>query len=301
MDFRGIYPALMSTFGKDGAFDFAVLRKLVARLAGTGVRGFYIGGSSSELFSLTLDERKQIMEVVREEAGTERAVIAHVGAMSVADAKELARHAKASGCDAISAIPPFYGKDSGEETAAYYRGLIDASGLEIFLYNIPAFTGVSLSVKGYREMAAEGGVAGVKHTAYNLYEMDRLKAANPKGTVLYGHDEAVCGALAMGADGAIGTTVNDFPEYYLRIDAYIRAKNLAAARQTQSAMNELLEHFMDLGYFRSAKHILRYTGIDAGDCRPPVLPLAQEQRKRLEEAYDRCESAMKRIWDANPL
>ncbi len=301
MDFRGIYPALMSTFGKDGAFDFAVLKKLVARLAAAGVRGFYVGGSSSELFSLTMDERKKIMALVREEAGAERAVIAHVGAMNVDDAKELARHAKTVGCDAISAIPPFYGKYSWDEMAAYYRSLIDASGLEIFLYNIPAFTGVSLSVKGYREMAAQGGVAGVKHTAYNLYEMDRLKAANPKGTVLYGHDEAVCGALAMGADGAIGTTVNDFPEYYIRIDAYVKAKNLDAARQTQSAMNELLEHFMEIGYFPSAKHILRYTGIDAGDCRPPVLPLTREQRKRLEDAYDCCESKMKKIRGENPL
>lgn len=292
MDFRGIYPALMSTFGKDGSFDFTALARLVGRLAGKGVRGFYIGGSSSELFALSIDERKRIMEVVRDGAGSRCAVIAHVGAMSAADAKDLALHAKQTGCDAVSAIPPFYGKYSWEETAAYYRSLRDASGLPMFLYNIPAFTGVSLSVRGYREMAAGGGIAGVKHTSYNLFEMERLKAANPDGIVLAGYDETVCGALAMGAEGVIGTAVNVFPEYFLRIDKYVRTNNLAAARATQSAMNALLEVFMEIGYFPSAKHLLRFTGIDAGDCRPPVLPITREQKTRLEKAYGECEAAM---------
>ncbi len=301
MDFRGIYPALLSTFGKDGTFDFAMLGKLVRKLEEKGVQGFYIGGSSSELFALTMDERKRIMETVRNVAGADRVVIAHVGAMNAEDAKTLARHAKATGCNAISAIPPFYGKYSWEEMAAYYRSLVDASGLELFLYNIPSFTGVSLPLKGYREMLAGGGIAGVKHTSYNLYELDRFKTANPKGIVLAGHDEVFCGALAMGADGCIGTTVNNFPEYYLRIDAYLKAKNLAAARETQSAMNALLEAFLEHGYFASAKHILRYTGIDAGDCRPPVLPLREDQRKHLEQAYDACEEAMRAIVKAHPL
>lgn len=301
MDLRGIYPALVSAFKKDGSFDFDMLRRLIRDLIGKKVRGFYVGGSSSELFSLTLAERKQIMEIAREEAGTSCAVIAHVGAMNPAEAKELARHAKAAGCDAISAIPPFYGKYSWAETAAYYLGLVEASGLKMFLYNIPAFTGVSLSVEGYRELAATGGIAGLKHTCHNLYEMDRFREASPEGAILIGHDEIFAAALAMGADGIIGAGVNLFPVHYRRIHAYMEAGNHAAARLVQSAINDLFETFMEIGFFPSVKHLLRHRGFDVGDCRPPVLPLRAEQRKRLEESYGRCERKTAAIAASHPL
>jgi Dihydrodipicolinate synthase/N-acetylneuraminate lyase len=296
----GIYPALLSPFTQDGSFNFDMLRKLVQHLAKQKVRGFYIGGSSSELFALTMAERKKMMEIVREESGS-CSVIAHIGAMSAADAQDLARHAKAIGCDAISAIPPFYGKYSWDETAAYYRGLIEAGDLPFFLYNIPAFTGVNLPVKVYKDLLATGRVAGIKHTSYNLFEMERLKAANPDGIVLIGHDEIFCPAAAVGADGIIGTSVNVFPEYYQNMDRYLKANNLVAARSIQSTLNALLEVFMEIGFFPSTKHVLKYRGFDVGDCRQPVLPIEDVQKRRLENAFDLCQQGMSRILSANPF
>lgn len=214
MSLRGIYPALMSTFNRDLSFNFDNLRKLLRRLKEKKVRGFYVGGSSSELFSLTMEERKKIVEVAKEESGVDCSVIVHVGAMNPVDAQDLARHAAAFGCDAISAIPPFYGNYSWEETAAFYRGLIDASGLDIFLYNIPAFTGVSLKVEQYQELLSTGKIAGVKHTSKDLFELERLKAASPEAIILSGYDEVFCAGQILGADGCIGSSLNVIPEYY---------------------------------------------------------------------------------------
>lgn len=295
MDLRGVYPALLSPFKADGTFDFETLRALVRFQSDKGVHGFYAGGTSSELFSLSLDERKKTMEIVRETA-PDKALIVHVGAMNPEDAKELARHAAASGAHAISAIPPFYCKYTWPETAAYYRSLMDASGLKMFLYNIPAFTGVSLAVAQYAELVETGGVAGLKHTSYNLYEMDRLKAVYPEGIVLAGHDEVLCGALAMGAQGCIGTSVNAFPEYYLKIAAYMREERLQAAQKVQSEVNALLQAFMESeNFFAATKHIVTLRGIPVGECRPPFQPLSAEKKQRLAAAYRRCEENMAKL------
>ncbi len=292
MNLHGIYPALLSTFNGDYSFNFDNLAALVRKLSDAKVRGFYVGGTSSELFALTMDERKKIVETVRSAASKDCAMIVHIGAMNPCDAIELARHAAANGADAISAIPPFYCKYTWTETAAYYRTLMDAASIPMFLYNIPAFTGVNLTTAQYREVLASGKVAGVKHTSYNLYEMDRLKTANPDGTVLCGHDEIFCGALAMGADGCIGTSINAFPKFFQRIAAHLQANNVNAATALQSTVNELLEVFIELGFFASVKHIVSYLGVPTGDCRPPFQPLTADQKKRLEQAYDQCEQKM---------
>lgn len=291
MELRGIYPALLSTFRDDFTFDFDKLRQLVRMLVKRNVHGFYAGGSSSELFALTLDERKKAVEITREESGG-KPVIVHVGAMSAVDAKELARHAGQCGCQAISAIPPFYCKYTWDETAAYYRSLMDASGLKMFLYNIPAFTGVSLSTAAYKDLLKTGMVAGVKHTCHNLYELERLKNAHPEGIVLSGYDEIFSPSQIMGAEGCIGTSVNAFPEYYQKMAAYLKQANIPAAQKVQTEMNNLLEVFMEVNFFAAVKHIVSIQGVPTGNCRPPFQPLTPEQKKRLEEAYRKCEKNM---------
>ncbi len=293
MGLHGIYPALMTPFRNDSSLDYDSLRLLARRLAATDVRGFYLCGTSGELFALTVAERKRIVETVREEAAGKAAIV-HVGAMNAMDARELAKHAGQCGCDAISAIPPFYCKYTRAETFAYYTSLMEASGLKMFLYNIPAFTGVSLDVQFYRDLLATGGVAGVKHTSHNLFELERLRCANPDGVVLSGYDEVFCGAQLMGAGGCIGTTVNAFPELFVKMSTCLKAGDNAAALKVQNVLNSLIDALLNTGsFFACVKHVLSLQGVPAGDCRPPFLPLTDAQKKLVEDAYARCRADMR--------
>lgn len=294
MPLGGIYAALLSPFDANHRVAHGKLRMLVRHLVKKGVDGFYVGGSSSELFSLTIDERKREAELVRKEAAGSKMIV-HVGAMRVDDAVELAKHAAKCGADAISAIPPFYGNYTWDEIAAYYRALIDASGLGLFLYNIPSFTGVSLKVSQYRQLLATGGVAGIKHTSHNMFELNRFKAANPEGVVLSGYDEVFCGAQIMGADGCIGCGVNAVPEHFAAMAALLRDGRFDAAMRIQNELNALFETFMDIGFFPSVKYALSLQGIDVGECRPPILPLTDKQKARLETAFKRFEKNMRLV------
>lgn len=292
MSLQGIFPALMSPFNSDHSYNWDHLRLVVRRLKSKNVHGFYVGGSSAELMSLTIEERTRAVEVVKEEAG-DRLVIVHVGAMNPFDAQKLARHARECECDAISAIPPFYGKYSWREISAYYRSLMDASGLKFLLYNIPAFTGVSLQADQYRELLSTGMVAGVKHTSKDLFELERLKSTHPDGVLLSGYDELFCGAQVMGADGCIGSSVNAFPEYYQTIDAHLKSGNNTAAYRVQKELNSLLEVLAKVGFFPALKHLLCFLDMPVGNCRPPFLEITAEQKKGVEKAYLQCDANMK--------
>lgn len=95
----------------------------------------------------SLSEREQVLEIVAEEAKGKIKLIAHVGCVSTAESQQLAASAKRYGFDAVSAVTPFYYPFSFEEHCDHYRAIIDsADGLPMVVYNIPALSGVKLTL-----------------------------------------------------------------------------------------------------------------------------------------------------------
>ena len=107
---RGILAAVTTPFTADGSeIDAAALDAHVDRLIQEGAHGLVPGGSTGEFTTLTLDERKQLTELVVKAAGGRVPVVAGTGALSTADAVELAAHAAQAGAAALMVVPPFYG------------------------------------------------------------------------------------------------------------------------------------------------------------------------------------------------
>ncbi len=144
---RGVMAALLTPFDQQQALDKASLRRLVQFNIQQGIDGLYVGGSTGEAFVQSLSEREQVLEIVAEEAKGKIKLIAHVGCVSTAESQQLAASAKRYGFDAVSAVTPFYYPFSFEEHCDHYRAIIDsADGLPMVVYNIPALSGVKLTL-----------------------------------------------------------------------------------------------------------------------------------------------------------
>lgn len=145
---RGVMAALLTPFDQQQALDKASLRRLVQFNIQQGIDGLYVGGSTGEAFVQSLSEREQVLEIVAEEAKGKIKLIAHVGCVSTAESQQLAASAKRYGFDAVSAVTPFYYPFSFEEHCDHYRAIIDsADGLPMVVYNIPALSGVKLTLE----------------------------------------------------------------------------------------------------------------------------------------------------------
>jgi N-acetylneuraminate lyase len=247
-----------------------------------GVNGFYVGGSTAEAFLLSLEERKRILEVVAAEAKGECALIYHVGCIGTGQAIELAKHAKGVGVDAISSIPPFYYKFSSEEIKSYYLDIVDAVDLPMIVYNVPAFSGVTLTSENLKQFRADGRIIGVKHTSMDLYQLNRMKQVDPRLIIYNGHDEVFLAGLAMGADGAIGSTYNFMAEKFLEINRLYHTGQIKAAQQIQNEANEIIAVLIKVGVFQGIRYILKTMGLDSGECRKPFKPLSPTDRDLLD-------------------
>ncbi|STJ09084.1 N-acetylneuraminate lyase [Escherichia coli] len=121
------------------------------------------GGSTGEAFVQSLSEREQVLEIVAEEAKGKIKLIAHVGCVSTAESQQLAASAKRYGFDAVSAVTPFYYPFSFEEHCDHYRAIIDsADGLPMVVYNIPALSGVKLTLDQINTLVTLPGVGALK-------------------------------------------------------------------------------------------------------------------------------------------
>ncbi|WP_298837092.1 dihydrodipicolinate synthase family protein [uncultured Clostridium sp.] len=129
-------------------------------------------------------------------------------------------------------------------------------------------------------------MAGVKHTYLNLYQLERIKNLKNSLYMYNGFDEILVAGLAMGADGAIGSTFNFMYPHYKKIKEAFESLNHEEARNLQVKANNIMEALCSVGLIPAIKYILTLRGIDAGVLRKPFSELNDVQKKYIEDILE---------------
>lgn len=280
-EFQGIFPALLTPFDKSNNVNKDQLKKLVDFDRKQGATGFYVCGSTAEAFLLSTEERKLVMETVRE-AAPEATLIAHVGSLNLQEAKALAGHAKALGYDAVSSVAPFYYKFTFEEIKNYYFALADEAQLPMLVYHFPAFSGVSMGFAQMGEFLNDERFMGIKYTSNDFFTLERCKTCFPDKIVYNGYDEMFLAGLSMGADGGIGSTYNFMTDRFVRIRDLFLQNKMAEAQQHQQEANAIISVLCRLGVMQAEKEVLNQLGFDFGCCRAPFGELSAQQKEEVK-------------------
>jgi len=275
---KGVMPALLTPFDRQQKLDTQSLRQLVRFNIAQGIDGLYVGGSTGEAFVQNSAERQEVLEIVAEEAKGKVTLIAHVGTVSTHESQQLAQAASRFGYDAVSAVTPFYYPFSFEEHCDHYRGIIDsADGLPMVVYNIPALSGVKLSLDQINTLVTLPGVGALKQTSGDLYQMEQIRRAHPDLVLYNGYDEIFASGLLAGADGGIGSTYNIMGWRYQGIVKALKEGDIATASALQTKCNEVIDLLIKVGVFRGLKTVLHYMDvIDVPLCRKPFAPVDEK-------------------------
>ena len=135
----GIYPPLPTFFTSNDELDLRTLRQHIKRIAGSGIAGYVVMGSNGEAVHLSSEERAQVIETTRVEAGEQALVLAGCGEQSTRTSIALCRQAAQAGADFALILPPSYYKGRMDSAAllAHYRAIADSSPLPVVIYNMP--------------------------------------------------------------------------------------------------------------------------------------------------------------------
>ena len=278
--FTGLVAPPFTPMHADGSVNVGMIEKLAEALVADGVSAVFPCGASGESLSLTVAERKAVVERWQEVAGDELPVIAHVGHLALPEAKALAAHAQKIGVRAIAAMPPcFFLPSRLEELVAWYAEIAAAApGLPLYYYHIPFRTGVSFPIADFFQAAAGrvATLAGVKFSWDDFSDLRRCVAFDGgRHNVLFGREEMLLAGLATGADGSVSTGYNSAAPLYLRILRAYEAGDIATAQAEQLRAADLVCLLKSHDFFQ--KPLMKMIGLDCGPMRLPLRnPTADE-------------------------
>lgn len=286
--YQGIFPAFYACYDDSGATSPERTRTLARYLAGKGVKGLYVGGSSGECIYQSVEERKAALENVMSEVGGKLTIIAHVACNNTADSQELARHAESLGVDAIAAIPPIYFHLPSYGIAEYWNDISSAApNTDFIIYNIPQLAGVALTSPLLAEMRKNSRVIGVKNSSMPTQDIQMWKDQGGENfVVMNGPDEQFVSGLAIGATGGIGGTYAVMPELFLKIQQLFCSGKVSEAAAVQNDVNRIIYKMCE-GHgnlYAIMKAILKKQGIDCGTVRKPLPSLIDSDKAVVDVA-----------------
>lgn len=284
---RGPVAATHTPFDASGELNLAIVEQQAGHLIENRISAAFIGGSTGESHSLTLEERRRLAqrwcEAVR---GAPLRVVVHVGSNCHVDAKELAGQAARLGASAIAALAPSYFRPRDlAGLIEWCAGIASAApGTPFYFYDIPVMTQVAFSMPEFLARAAERipTLAGIKFSNYDLMAYQFCLRHNDGAfDIPWGVDEFLLAALSLGASGAVGSTYNFAAPVYHRLWAAFERGDMQAARQEQFRSAQLVRLLSGYGYMSSAKAVMKMVGVDVGCARLPHASLTADQTKKL--------------------
>jgi len=281
--FRGIFPALVTPFVPGGGLDEGAYRELI-RFVLPHVDGVVPCGTTGEFSYMSLEERKQTIEICLDQVDGQVPVLAGTGCTTTRETVALTAWAKEAGADGALVVAPYFLKPSFNEVYDHFRA-VDEVGLPIVMYNIPQCAGTH-----FKWWTAEGGLLdlkntiGIKDSSGDLPFMEAMfEKVKGKVSIFVGHDEVVQAALGAGADGAILASANLIPDIWQKVYAATLEGDLVTAQEWQQKVQKLVRIVVRCGSNQACKEGLRMMGVDVGHSRHPIVPGGAFRREDREE------------------
>jgi len=283
-----IFAATYTPLHEDNTLNLDVIDTYANHLVENKVSGIFINGSTGDFASLTIPERKELLEAwAVKKKGLK--LINHVGDISLKNAMDLAEHSKDK-ADAIAAIAPFYFKPSNLDQLIEYCSRIAACApnLPFYFYHLPALTNVNFDMKEFLIKATEHipNFQGIKFTQNDLVAFQEVNGSTTEKDIFFGVDEAFLPGLAVGAKGAVGSTFNHLMPLYLEIISAFKEADFQKAQKLQSMAVKFVKTLDKYGGFNGGgKSFMRALGVDCGPSRFPHATLNDQQIQEIRVTF----------------
>ena len=280
---QGLIAAPFTPMDAAGKLNVKLIPEYYRFLKHNKVTGAFICGSTGEGVSLTTDEKKSVIKAWADatKGDNDFKVMTLAGGTSIEDCKDIARFAKGAGLYGVSFTAPFYFKPPNvQKLAECCKAVADAvPDMPFYYYHIPVLNGVGFPMYDLLKSvdANVPNFAGIKYTHEDFMDfLSCLHFQNGKYDMLWGRDENMLAALAVGAKGAVGSTFNyAAPLYYDLIDAF-NQNDLKKAQALQQQSIDMIYLLGKYGGIATGKAYMKLVGVDCGEFRLPVKNMDSE-------------------------
>ncbi|MBO0600512.1 2,4-dihydroxyhept-2-ene-1,7-dioic acid aldolase [Sporosarcina sp. E16_3] len=210
---RGSICPVVTPFTESGAIDEKAFTDLINWQIDSGSHGISVTGTSGEPSSLTIAERKRVMELAKETIAGRVFFAPGTGSTNHDETMELTKYAEELGADAAMVIVPYYNRPNQEALYQHFKTVADSVTTPIIIYNIPGRSAVNMEVSTMKRLVEDcPNIIGVKEANKDFEHVNRVLLNCGRDFLLFSGIELLCyPMLAIGGAGFISATANVEP------------------------------------------------------------------------------------------
>lgn len=286
-------PVMITPFNLKAKVDLDVVSRLVDFYLAAGVKGFFANCLSSEMYSISEDERLELTKhIVRYVRG--RAPIVATGSfgLTIEDKAEFAKRIYDTGIDAVILITGHYANiDDGDDVLLrnFEKMFRLTPGIPMGLYECPAPYKRIISADVFKKLLATDRLIYHKDTSIELEQVKaKLEVAkgNQKLEFYDAHTPNAMYSLQMGAKGMSSISGNFYPE--ILVWMCNNATDPDRKDKVTWLQSELtrVDPLIHIAYPLSAKYFLRKRGLPVRTIsRAHALELTPQQKQTLDDIH----------------
>lgn len=295
MSVNKFVPVMITPFNLKAKVDMDAVSTLIDFYLAAGVKGFFANCLSSEMYSITEDERLELTQhVVKYVNGRVPVVATSSFGLTIDDKAEFTKKIYDTGIDAGILITGHYAniEDSDEVLLKNFERMFKLTGnIPLGMYECPAPYKRILGTEVFKTLLASNRFVYHKDTSISLEsvkaKLDVVKTANPNFEFYDAHSPNAMYSLQMGAKGMSSISGNFYPEILVwMVNNANNPEKLEEVKWLQSEISRV-DPLIHIAYPMSAKYFLRKRGLPVRTIsRATALELTPEQKKTLDEIHD---------------
>ncbi|MBR0713172.1 dihydrodipicolinate synthase family protein [Bradyrhizobium liaoningense] len=296
MDLRGLNPAPVTAFTRDGAVDHKANADLARWLVSVkGVKSLVILGHAGEGTFLTSEEQLDLIRTYVDAVGKQVPIIAGITGEGTKVAALEAKRAADAGAIGALVYPNHGWLRFGFQKGApqdRYKAIHEASGLQCILFQYPNVTKASYDLQTQVEIAAQPGVVATKNGVRDMKRWDTeipvLRKEFPNLQILTCHDEWLLPTM-FDVDGLLVGYGSLAPEPLVEYLAAAKARDYNAARAYHDRLLPVTKAVYHRGSHMEGTCALKLGLVARGKLehatvRSPLMPLAAGAEKEIRDA-----------------
>jgi dihydrodipicolinate synthase/N-acetylneuraminate lyase len=283
IDFRGVFPYLVSPIDESGRVKDAILTRLVNDLVDAGVHGLTPLGSTGEFAYLNRDQRHRIVEVVVQATRRRVPVVAGVAATTIADAVEQVKDYEVLGVDGILGILEAYFPLSEDGVVDYFTAIAAATALPIVLYTNPQFQRSDLTLPAIERLAKIENIRYLKDASSDTGRLlSIINAVGDRMRVFSASAHIPACVMLIGGVGWMAGPACVVPRQSVQLYDLCRIGKWGDAMQLQRSLWRMNRVFAKYNLAACIKGGLELQGYEVGAPLPPQMPLSDAGRAEVE-------------------
>ena len=270
---KGVFTPILTPVDEEERIDEAKLRRQVDFVIEHGVDGILAFGSNSEFYMFSDDEMIEGTKIILDQAAGRVPVIFGVGAIRTRSCVNIAKRAAELDIDGIAILHPMFIQPTNEALVHHYTAIANAvPDTFVFIYHNPGRCGYAMPNDIIVELAHNvPNILGIKDSTGNITALQELirRCSDIDFVAFVGKDTVVFPGLCCGADGAVCSTANIYPELVCGIYDKFVAGDYEGSRENQFKLNPIRLSQDAASFPAATKDMANLMGMDVG---PSILP-----------------------------